>query len=773
MELTIDQALEQGVTAHKEGKLQDAERFYRAILQAQPNHPDANHNLGVLAVSVGRPLDAIPLFKLALAANPKIEQFWQSYADVLIKLERIDEVKQVLTNAGDMGVRGEKLDRLAIQTSHRGAPGSAPRSQQITILLDHYRAGKFVEVEALANRLTQDFPHYHFGWKILGAALKQLNKVDESLLCMRKSVELSPRDAEAHNNLGVTLRELGRLDAAESSLRRAILINSSFAEAHNNLGNVLIGMGKLEDAGISLSRAVELKPKYGEAHKNLGIGLRAQGRLNEAENSYKTAIDLISDDAEAHCGLGAVLHDLGRLDEAEASYRQALALKPSYAVAHSNLGVVFRELGRLSESEASYKKAIMAEPQYMDAHSNLLLLISSMCFGAAYYLESAKNFSIAVDKLVAFRFCEWFYNRNSESLRIGFVSGDFRSHPVSYFLEGLLMQLQSSSIEVFAYPTISFEDQVTARLRPLFDSWRPLVGLSDEAAAKLIHTDALHILIDLSGHTAKNRLPIFAWKPAPIQISWLGYFASTGLREMDYILGDPFVTPHEEIDHFVEKIWQLPESYLCFTPPCTELQVAPLPALSNGFVTFGCFNSLSRMTVKVASVRAAILLAIPGSKLFLKDKQLDHEAGRNRVLSLFSALGIGPDRLMLEGRSSREEYLACYSRVDLALSPFPYGGGTTSVEGLWMGVPVITMKGDHFLSHLGESIARNAGLSDWVAADEDEYIAKAVAYASDLSALSAIRKGIRRQILKTSLFDAPRFTRHFEQALRKIRSKLG
>jgi predicted O-linked N-acetylglucosamine transferase (SPINDLY family) len=267
-------------------------------------------------------------------------------------------------------------------------------------------------------------------------------------------------------------------------------------------------------------------------------------------------------------------------------------------------------------------------------------------------------------------------------------------------------------------------------------------------------------------------LPIFAWKPAPIQISWLGYFASTGLPEMDYILGDRFVTPRKESDHFVEKIWQLPESYFCFTPPRTGLQVAPLPASSNGFVTFGCFNSLSRMTVKVASVRAAILLSVPGSKLFLKDKQLDHEAGRNRVLSQFSILGIEPSRLILEGRSSREEYLACYSRVDLALSPFPYGGGTTSVEGLWMGVPVITMKGDHFLSHLGESIAHNAGLSDWIAADEDEYVAKAIVYASDLEALSAIRKGMRKQILKTSLFDAPRFARHFEQALRKMRSKV-
>jgi predicted O-linked N-acetylglucosamine transferase (SPINDLY family) len=291
-------------------------------------------------------------------------------------------------------------------------------------------------------------------------------------------------------------------------------------------------------------------------------------------------------------------------------------------------------------------------------------------------------------------------------------------------------------------------------------------------AAQKIHSDGIHILFDLSGHTGKNRLPVFAWKPAPIQVSWLGYFASTGVSEMDYILGDPYVTAHEEADHFSETIWQLPETYLCFTPPDLDLKVAPLPACSNGFVTFGCFNKLSRMTDETVSVRAAILHAVPGSKLFLKDKQLEHESGRHRVLSRFAAVGIAADRLILEGRSPREEYLECYGRVDIALSPFPYGGGTTSVEGLWAGVPVITKKGNHFLSHLGESIAHNSGLSDWIASDEEEYVAKAVAYASNLEALSELRNGMREQILGTPLFDVPRFALHFEQAVRAMKSRL-
>jgi predicted O-linked N-acetylglucosamine transferase (SPINDLY family) len=223
----------------------------------------------------------------------------------------------------------------------------------------------------------------------------------------------------------------------------------------------------------------------------------------------------------------------------------------------------------------------------------------------------------------------------------------------------------------------------------------------------------------------------------------------------------------------VETIWQLPESYLCFTPPSEDAKVAPLPASINGFITFGCFNNLARMTDDVVAVRAAILHAVPDSKLFLKDKQFDDEAGRSRVLSRFAALDVGADRLILEGKSSRKQYLTCYNRVDIALSPFPYGGGTTSVEGLWMGVPVITKKGNHFLSHLGESIAHNSGLSDWIAMDEEDYVAKAVAFASDLESLSALRRGMREQILNAPLLNAPRFARHFEEALRAMRSKLA
>ena len=396
MELTVDQALQHGIAAHKEGKLQDAERFYRAILQAQPKHPDANHNLGVLAVAVGKPHEAIPLFELALEVNPRIEQFWLSYLDALIKLERCDEAKRVLVEGEKAGLSSDKLDavkqRLKEISRHdttkiaRGltlsqkrkklaerkkskktkarssSPKAEPSQDQINRLLAHYQAGRLEEAEALARLLTQQFPKHSFGWKVLGAVYKQTGRLNESLLPMQRSADLSPQDADAHNNLSVTLRELGRLDAAEAGYRQAIALKHDFAEAHSNLGITLQELGRLDDAEVSYRQAIVLKPDLAEAHYNLGNTLKELGRLDDAEASYRQAIALKPDYAKVYSNLGITLKALGRLDDAEASYRRAIALKPDYAEAHTNLGITLQELGRLDEAEASYKQAVLLRP---------------------------------------------------------------------------------------------------------------------------------------------------------------------------------------------------------------------------------------------------------------------------------------------------------------------------------------------------------------------------------------------------------------------------
>jgi len=410
MVLTIDQALQKAVEAHKAGKLQDAESLYRAILQSQPNHPDANHNLGVLAVSVNKSEAALPLFKTALEANPNQEQFWLSYIDALIKENQFGNARNVLSQAKKLGLAGDKVVKLEArlttnllaQSSEKSAikisnfmqqrkkvsvkkekkknlslnqtnlnKARSPSQVQLNALLEHYQKGRYDLAENLAKEIIQKYPDHPFGWKVLGALYKQIGKFQDSLIANQKVLEISPNDAEAHSNLGITLQEVGRLEDAETSYKKAISIKPKFAEVHSNLGITLQELGRLEDAETSYKKAIAIKPAYAEAHNNLGITLQELGRLEDAETSYKKAIAIKPAYAEAHYNLGNTLKELGRLKDAETSYKKAIEIKSAYAEAHCNLANTLKELGRLEDAEASYKKAIAIKPAYAEAHSNL------------------------------------------------------------------------------------------------------------------------------------------------------------------------------------------------------------------------------------------------------------------------------------------------------------------------------------------------------------------------------------------------------------------
>ncbi|MEK9596457.1 MAG: tetratricopeptide repeat protein [Rhodospirillaceae bacterium] len=375
MELTIEQALRQGVTAHREGKLQKAERLYRAILQSQPGQPDANHNLGVIAVSVNKTAAALPLFKTALEANPKVEQFWLSYIDALIKEKQFENAKRVIEQAKTQGVAGDKLNVLETKTASinkKDTVGSlSPSPQQLSSLLEHYQNGRVDDAENLAISITDEFPKHPFAWKVLGAVLTATGRTSEAVDANQTAVALSPEDAEAHSNLGITLKEIGRLDEALASHNQAIALNPDFAEVHSNLGVTFHELGRLDEALASYNQAIASKPDYAKAHSNLGVTLQKLKRLDEALASHNQAIALKPDFAEGHSNLGVTFHELGRLDEALASYNQAIALKPDYAKAHNNLGVTLQELGRLDEALASYTQAIALKPDFAEGRSNL------------------------------------------------------------------------------------------------------------------------------------------------------------------------------------------------------------------------------------------------------------------------------------------------------------------------------------------------------------------------------------------------------------------
>ncbi|HEY8099803.1 MAG TPA: tetratricopeptide repeat protein [Burkholderiaceae bacterium] len=729
----------------EQGRLAEAESSYRKLLRIKPDYVEAHNNLGVLFHEEGRLQEAEVHFRYALEAKPDYVGAHNNLGNCLKDQGHFSEAE------------------ASYQSALVFKPDQAEVHNHLGIIFKE--TGRVADAVASYRRAIAINPHYAAAYNNLGIALGEQCCFSEAEVCYRRALEISPDLPEVFFNLGKLLQEQNRYAEAEANYLRALTIKPDYADAHNNLGNILRDQNQLVESEASYRRALQVNPDYAEAHNNLGITLHAQDRFSEAEASYLRALEIKPNFAEAFCNLGNTHKEQGRFADAEVCFRRALELKPDYAEAYYNMGNLHKDQGHFAQAEAGYRQALKIKPDFPDARSNLLFTLNyNASHAPAYCLDEARQYGRMLERRTGKCFSTWSCSSQPERLRIGMVSADLRNHPVGYFLEGLLSHIDPMRIELIAYPSQRKDDELTARIRPCFSTWKP-IGQNDAAAATAIHSDGVHVLIDLSGHTANNRLPLFRLRPAPVQVSWLGYFATTGVAEMNYLLGDPYVTPIAEENHFSETVYRLPESYLCFTPPDSAVDVMPLPALSTGMITFGCFNNLTKMSDDVVALWARVLRTVPGSRLFLKTKQLSDLSMREVTCRRFAAHGITADKLILEGGAPRADLLKAYHRVDIALDPFPYPGGTTSVEGLWMGVPAITLKGDRFLSHVGESIAHNAGLADWIAADADAYVAKAVEHTSNLERLTSLRAGLRQQVLASPLFDAPRFARHFEDAL--------
>jgi predicted O-linked N-acetylglucosamine transferase (SPINDLY family) len=602
----------------------------------------------------------------------------------------------------------------------------------------------------------------------LGNLHGELGQYESAEACCRKALEIQPTLATTWIHLGNALQGLSRFDEAAQSYRQALQLNRNSAVALNNLGNALRMLGQSEQAAASFEQALAIQPDFAEAHNNLGIVHKQLGRPEEALSSYQHALALRPDFAEALVNLGDLFKERSQVDNALASYLRAVALKPDMASAHANLGTFLRYLGKFDEAIASYRKALELQPNYLNARSNLLLTATyQAAIPMLDQLAEAKRFGEAVlRQTVPFR--DWSNTREPERcLRIGFVSGDLRNHPVGFFMENVLGALAVlPGLCCIVYSNYLPEDDTTGRIKRHCHVWREVPGWSDRRLAEQVREDGIDILIDLSGHTAHNRLPLFAWKAAPVQASWLGYFATTGVSAIDYLIADPWTLPDGLEAGFTETIWRLPETRLCFSAPRDDIEVGPLPALRQGYITFACFSNLSKVNDAVLACWARVLQALPDSRMMFKTKQLEAVSIQQSLLARFAAHGVGADRIITERPEPRAAYLAAYSKVDIILDTFPFPGGTTSVEALWMGVPVLTLAGQSFLGRQGVGLLMNAGLPDWIAHDEEDFMERALAHARDLPRLSALRAALRARLLASPLCDAPRFAWHFEQAMR-------
>jgi protein O-GlcNAc transferase len=539
------------------------------------------------------------------------------------------------------------------------------------------------------------------------------------------------------------------------------------------MGNTFQELGKLDDAVSSYQKAISLNPNYVEAHNNLGHTLQKQGRPDEAAISYQRMLELRPNSAETYNNLGVSFHSQGKLDEATVNFHRAIKLKPDRAEIYNNLASVLLDQGKVETAIENCRKALSLKPNYTEASSNLLFAMTrhSGCSPAEYLVE-ARRYGDMVDAQ-ANSYTQWaipLAAQDGHPLRVGLVSGDLRAHPVGFFLENILTHLDPSRLELVAYVTDPREDMLTSRIKSSFSAWNYVRDLSDEVLARKIHKDGIHILIDMAGHTAGNRLPVFAWKPAPVQLSWLGYWASTGVPGMDYLLADRISVPESHQAHFTETIWYLPDTRLCFTPPAnsTRIPLSPLPRMHKGYITFGSFQKLGKINEGVLALWSKVFCALPDARLRLQNGQMNCPVAREQIRDQLAKFGIAPERVTLEKDIHREGYLAAYDEVDIILDTFPFPGGTTTCEALWMGVPTLTLAGNTLVSRQGVSILACAGLEEWIAGNEDDFVARAVAYATDVNRLAQLRTELRQKVLDSPLFDGFRFARQLENALQNI-----
>jgi protein O-GlcNAc transferase len=680
-----------------------------------------------------------------------------------------------IQEAVDLAVQHHRAGRLReAEQLYRQVLGQQPEHVDAMHLLGviAHQAGHNDTAADLIRRAIALRPNFPEACSNLGIALKDKGQLDESIAAFRQAIADRPDYTEAHYNLGIALKDKGQLDEAITAFRRAIALRPNYAEAHNDLGIALKDKGQVDEAIATLRRAIALRPNYAEANNNLGSALRDGGQFDKAIAAYHEAIALDPKFPEAHYNLGIALRDEGQFDKAIAAYQRAIALNPNFPEAHNDLGNALKDKGQLDEAIAAYRRAIALDPDNASIDSNL---VYTFHLHPAYDTQAIVEEHRRWNRQHAQPLRKFIrpHNNNGDldrRLRIGYVSADFRNHSVSWFLLALFRQHDHGGFEIICYSDVSNCDGVTDRLRTCADGWRNIVGWSDERVADKVRDDKIDILVDLAGHTAGNRLRVFARKPAPVQASYLGYPGTTGLSEMEYRFTDSLADPPGKTESLhTEKLWRLPVCNWCFSEPDDGPPVGPLPAEIGGSICFGTFNNFAKASPAIMELWAAILNAMPSSRLIIKSRGLGEQSVRERINRYFALRGVQVDRLEIRGHEPNiASHLGAYNQMDIALDTFPYHGTTTTCEALWMGVPVISLVGQTHVSRVGVSLLSCVGLKELIAQSAEEYVSIAVGLAKDLPRLAELRRTLRSRMHASPLMDAPRFARDIETAYRQM-----
>jgi len=585
-----------------------------------------------------------------------------------------------------------------------------------------------------------------------------------------KAIEANPGVVDYHSNLGFVLRRLGHLDRARASLEQAIQVDPQFAEAHNNLGVIYLDLGRYDDAVDSHQKAIALNPSYPEAFNNLGNALHQTGRLDDAIEQFNKALALAPENADTLSNLGNTLQELGRLDDAVASYQKALALNPDHHEALYNLGLALSGLGQMDDALASFHQALAIKPDYVDSMSSILVTMPLMSnFSADEVFAEAKRTGAALE--APFKDHHRHHRHANDTdpdriLRIGYLSPNFSGHVLAPYMEPVLKAHRRDRMSVHVYAHVPRPDDTTARLKEMADHWTFVHGLNDQQLAAQIVADGIDILVDPMGHWAANRLPVFARRPAPVQVSYLCQGMTTGLSTMDYAIGDRWLNEGGAMQKYAtEQVVEL-DGGLQVTTYEQQTAIGPVPSIANGFITFCSFNNPAKISDLSLRLWASVLDGSENSRLLIKGKWLSEPGKRAALLRRMQDHGIAASQLDLRDFVPGPDHLSVHNETDIALDTAPFTGGRTTLDALWMGVPVVTLVGDTVSGRYSYTHLGRVGAGELAARSEEEYREIAIALAGDAERLNHYRQTLRQDLQASSLFDADRHVDELEGAFR-------
>jgi predicted O-linked N-acetylglucosamine transferase (SPINDLY family) len=713
MQTPIEQALQTAVAHHQAGRLVEASQIYQQVLAVHPNHPDALHLLGLLSRRAGNGPMALSLLKQAVLINPNQAEYRNNLGITLLELGQVD----------DAIAQFEAAVRLA--------------------------------------------PTYAEAYSNLGSAQLRRNNAEAAAAAFAQAIHLRPNLFEPRLGFATALRDNGRLTESIAAFQQTIAIRPDVAQAHIELGHLLNRVGDTEAAIESYRRAVQVAPRHVDAFNSLGNALAALERFSEAEAVFRSALEIDPNSSAVWNNLGNLFRVQARDDEALAAYQRALAIDPNLGPAFSNLGNVLKDRGKIADAIVALRRAVELDPANPAIHSNL---VYAACFDpnqdAQQILAEATRWADRHEAPLLAAHRPHDNDRDPDrKLRIGYVSADFRDHVIGRNVLPILEHHDRGAFEIHCFSSLAHHDAKTQEFKAAAHRWHECAMLSDRELAQKVRAEKIDILVDLTLHISGNRLIVFAEKPAPVQITWAGYPGTTGLRSIDYRITDPYVDPPGQTDaNYSEKSIRMPHSFWCYRPMPAAPEVNPLPALSAGFVTFGCLNNSSKATEPALKLWSEVLRAVPGSRLVM----LASEGSLRRdITGYFKHREIDPHRIGFVGPAKPDAHLHRFHLLDICLDPLPYTGHTTTLDALWMGVPVVTLSGHTSLARGSVTALTNVGLQDLIAVTPDQYIAIAMTLAANPAKLSHQRQTLRPRMHSSPLCNPQQFTTDLEAIYRQ------